>query len=94
MNGTTLGGWLRYARLLQEAGADGLELNLLHQGSPDCFHAGPTYSYTCRDNPVSRKGRVHLRKESHHAYLSEPRQLHCPSPHCQGVGEGQRSSHP
>src|SRR6516165_6009046 len=28
LNGTTLGGWLRYAQLLQEAGADGLELNL------------------------------------------------------------------
>lgn len=28
LNGTTPGGWLRYARLLQQAGADGLELNL------------------------------------------------------------------
>jgi dihydroorotate dehydrogenase (fumarate) len=28
LNGTTQGGWLRYAQLLQEAGADGLELNL------------------------------------------------------------------
>ena len=28
LNGTTVGGWLAYARLIKEAGADGLELNL------------------------------------------------------------------
>jgi dihydroorotate dehydrogenase (fumarate) len=28
LNGTTEGGWLEYARLIQQAGADGLELNL------------------------------------------------------------------
>lgn len=28
LNGTTAGGWLRYARLIQQAGADALELNL------------------------------------------------------------------
>jgi dihydroorotate dehydrogenase (fumarate) len=28
LNGTTLGGWLTYARLIKDAGADGLELNL------------------------------------------------------------------
>jgi dihydroorotate dehydrogenase (fumarate) len=28
LNGTTEGGWTRYARLIQQAGADGLELNL------------------------------------------------------------------
>jgi dihydroorotate dehydrogenase (fumarate) len=28
LNGTTQGGWLRYARLIEQAGADGLELNL------------------------------------------------------------------
>ncbi len=28
LNGTTVGGWLRYAKLIEEAGADGLELNL------------------------------------------------------------------
>jgi dihydroorotate dehydrogenase (fumarate) len=28
LNGVSLGGWLRYAKLMQEAGADGLELNL------------------------------------------------------------------
>ena len=28
INGTTLGGWVEYARLLQSAGADALELNL------------------------------------------------------------------
>lgn len=28
LNGVSLGGWLRYAKLIEEAGADGLELNL------------------------------------------------------------------
>jgi dihydroorotate dehydrogenase (fumarate) len=28
LNGTTEGGWLRYAQLIEQAGADGLELNL------------------------------------------------------------------
>jgi dihydroorotate dehydrogenase (fumarate) len=28
LNGTTIGGWLRYARLLEDAGADAMELNL------------------------------------------------------------------
>jgi dihydroorotate dehydrogenase (fumarate) len=30
LNGSTRGGWLTYARLLQEAGADGLELHVYH----------------------------------------------------------------
>ena len=30
LNATTAGGWVRYARLIQEAGADALELNLYH----------------------------------------------------------------
>ena len=30
LNGYTLGGWLDYARLMQEAGADALELNVYH----------------------------------------------------------------
>jgi dihydroorotate dehydrogenase (fumarate) len=30
LNATTTGGWVRYARLVQEAGADALELNLYH----------------------------------------------------------------
>ena len=30
LNGTTVGGWVEHARLLQEAGADALELNIYH----------------------------------------------------------------
>jgi len=30
LNGTTLGGWLEYARQIQQAGADALELNVYH----------------------------------------------------------------
>ena len=30
LNGTNIGGWLRYARLLEDAGADAMELNLYH----------------------------------------------------------------
>ena len=33
LNGMTRGGWLEYARLLEEAGADGLELHIYHAAS-------------------------------------------------------------
>jgi dihydroorotate dehydrogenase (fumarate) len=33
LNGTTASGWLRYARLMQEAGADALELNFYYLGT-------------------------------------------------------------
>src|SRR6188768_1276924 len=33
LNGVTPGGWLSYAKLLEEAGADGLELHLYHAAS-------------------------------------------------------------
>lgn len=33
LNGTSLGGWLRYARLLEDAGADAMELNLYSIGA-------------------------------------------------------------
>jgi dihydroorotate dehydrogenase (fumarate) len=33
LNGTSLGGWLKYARLIAEAGADGLELNVYNMPS-------------------------------------------------------------
>jgi dihydroorotate dehydrogenase (fumarate) len=33
LNGCTPGGWLSYARLIEEAGADGLELHLYHAAS-------------------------------------------------------------
>jgi dihydroorotate dehydrogenase (fumarate) len=33
LNGATPGGWLSYARLLEEAGADGLELHIYHAAS-------------------------------------------------------------
>jgi dihydroorotate dehydrogenase (fumarate) len=33
LNGVTPGGWLSYARLLEEAGADGLELHIYHAAS-------------------------------------------------------------
>jgi dihydroorotate dehydrogenase (fumarate) len=46
LNGTTEGGWLRYASLIEQAGADGLELNLyelaldLGQTGADVEHRG------------------------------------------------------
>jgi dihydroorotate dehydrogenase (fumarate) len=33
LNGTTEGGWLRYAHLIEQAGADGLELNIYELGA-------------------------------------------------------------
>ena len=37
MNGTSKGGWLKYARMISEAGADGLELNLYFLPASDTF---------------------------------------------------------
>src|SRR4029079_13183863 len=40
LNGTNLGGWLRYARLLEDAGADAIELNLYASAAdPACTGA-------------------------------------------------------
>ena len=33
LNGVTPGGWIDYARLLEQAGADGLELHIYHAAS-------------------------------------------------------------
>jgi dihydroorotate dehydrogenase (fumarate) len=43
LNATTTGGWVRYARLMQDAGADALELNLYHVA------ADPTVPATDRE---------------------------------------------
>ena len=37
MNGTSKGGWLKYAKMISEAGADGLELNLYILPASDTF---------------------------------------------------------
>ncbi|MCC7539950.1 MAG: dihydroorotate dehydrogenase-like protein [Deltaproteobacteria bacterium] len=42
LNGTTLGGWLRYAKLIQDAGADALELNVYHVAT-DLSEPGSTF---------------------------------------------------
>jgi dihydroorotate dehydrogenase (fumarate) len=39
LNGTTRGGWIRYAALIEEAGADALELNVYH-ALPDRARSG------------------------------------------------------
>jgi len=40
LNATSAGGWVRYARLIQDAGADALELNLYHVGADPQASAG------------------------------------------------------
>lgn len=48
LNGSSLGGWLRYAKLIQEAGADALELNLYFLPTdPDV--SGSTIEENCTD---------------------------------------------
>jgi dihydroorotate dehydrogenase (fumarate) len=39
LNATTTGGWVRYARLMQDAGADALELNLYHVAADPAMSA-------------------------------------------------------
>ena len=40
LNGVTAGGWTSYAKLLEDAGADGLELHLYHAASDMTMSAG------------------------------------------------------
>lgn len=40
LNATTTGGWVRYARLMQDAGADALELNLYHVAADPTIASG------------------------------------------------------
>ena len=40
LNGTTLGGWIEYATLLQQAGIDALELNIYHIATDASMGAG------------------------------------------------------
>ena len=40
LNGVTPGGWIDYARLLEQAGADGLELHIYHAASDMSLSAG------------------------------------------------------
>lgn len=40
LNGTNVGGWLRYARLLEDAGADAIELNLYSVAADPALDAG------------------------------------------------------
>ena len=51
LNGTTEGGWLRYAKLIEQAGADGLELNL-YELATDLKETGERVE--CRDLQVVR----------------------------------------
>jgi dihydroorotate dehydrogenase (fumarate) len=39
LNGVSTGGWIRYAKLIEEAGADGLELNLYYMPTDPNFDA-------------------------------------------------------
>ena len=41
LNGSTPGGWVSYARLMEEAGADAIELHLYHAASdPEVSFSG------------------------------------------------------
>lgn len=44
LNGTTRGGWVKYARMLQDAGADALELNIYHVASDPTVNAASVES--------------------------------------------------
>ena len=57
LNGTTAEGWLRYAGLIQEAGADALELNLYHIAT-DPFETGAAVDQRLLD--VVRAVRSHV----------------------------------
>ncbi len=59
LNGTTPGGWLRYARAIEEAGADALELNVYYIPT-DPFMSGATVEHRCIDLVRQVKARVRI----------------------------------
>jgi dihydroorotate dehydrogenase (fumarate) len=58
LNGTTLGGWLEYARLIQQAGADALELNVYNLPT-DPEEGGDVIEQRILD--ILRELKLHLR---------------------------------
>jgi dihydroorotate dehydrogenase (fumarate) len=44
LNGVSTGGWVEYARMIQEAGADALELNIYYICPPTQPSPAPTWS--------------------------------------------------
>ena len=65
LNGTNIGGWLRYARLLEDAGADAMELNLYAiaadpaqsaalRSKPSNSNSSPSSATRCRSRSRSR----------------------------------------
>jgi dihydroorotate dehydrogenase (fumarate) len=59
LNGTTEGGWLRYARLIEQAGADGLELNL-YELATDLHETGAAVERRGLDVVRAVKGSVQI----------------------------------
>lgn len=57
LNGTSNEGWVRYARLIQQAGADGLELNIYHIAS-DPSATGADVEQRCIDVVKAVKAQV------------------------------------
>ena len=65
LNGYTLGGWLDYARLMQEAGADALELNV-YQLATDPDESGDSSSVASRASPRPSNARPKRSTSGHH----------------------------
>jgi dihydroorotate dehydrogenase (fumarate) len=59
LNGSTPGGWLKYARLLEQAGADALEINLYHIPA-DCNVGGREIEERCLEVVRQVRGSVRL----------------------------------
>ncbi len=59
LNGTTLGGWLKYAQLIAEAGADALELNI-YQLATDAQISGEQIEKTTVEIVAAVKEKVNL----------------------------------
>jgi dihydroorotate dehydrogenase (fumarate) len=61
LNGTSLGGWTRYAREMQEAGADALELNIYYLPTdPELTSAQVEDRYCCLVEQVKKSLRIPL----------------------------------
>ena len=59
LNGTTLGGWVRHARVIEEAGADALELNVYYVAA-DITESGPEVDQRVVDILTELRSQVSL----------------------------------
>jgi dihydroorotate dehydrogenase (fumarate) len=73
LNGTSMGGWIRYAKLIEEAGADALELNIFNLPTdPDTAGSQMEHQYLELVQGVSQSVKIPVAVKMSHFFSSIP----------------------